>query len=205
MIHNLIEGWKDALKTPRIDEVSLQTTRPTRSIEANLLFECLKQHLPYQTLWKDYSSWVDRFEDYLSSSKSLIKKMSEDPNVMHVLGQVTVKVNITASDFLKKMLWPLAEWSRLDKEGVPLDSMRKLFLELVLDDSGDVLDLMFDLENVLFEEYWHSELGMHLVNLFDELRTLEIRIHKSLDEILTKRDYIAHTCQLCPGQTKDST
>lgn len=80
-ICGLIEKWKDAVRTPQIDEVSLNTLLPTYDIEANPLFQYLREHLPNRNLWDNYSCWASKLNEYLFKCKRLIKEILEEDQI----------------------------------------------------------------------------------------------------------------------------
>ena len=47
-----------------------------------------------------------------------------------------------------------------------------------------------------------AESDPELKLLLDELKSLEDKIHNSLQEMFLRRDYIIYACKLCPGQPK---
>ena len=78
-IRALIEQWKLEMKTPRIDEMFLniegevQLNYSTHDYQFNPLFECIKEHLPVDELWRNYAQWKDKFMKYFQTCTKLIK------------------------------------------------------------------------------------------------------------------------------------
>lgn len=70
-IRGLIADWTSHLKTPAIDEVTLESTDSTRPMRDSPLYGSLKEHLALPSLWVDYAVWQDRFDLYLDDCKHL--------------------------------------------------------------------------------------------------------------------------------------
>ncbi len=89
-IHALIEEWKDAIRTPMIDEVFCNTLSPanrtvvcntlspTHHIEADPFFEYLKEHLPFRVIWGPYTSWSRKIAGYLDGCQQMIERIGRE-------------------------------------------------------------------------------------------------------------------------------
>jgi len=94
-IRTTIEQWKGSLATPWFGAISLETEpSPTGVLEGNPLFKCLKEHLPFPTLWRDYSSWKEKVENYIDSCKKLLEETrqeaekSKDPEIKKIAADI---------------------------------------------------------------------------------------------------------------------
>jgi len=80
-IRTTIEQWKNSLETPWFGTISFETgSRPTGGLEHNPLFNSLREHLPFPTLWRDYSIWADKVENYIDSCKGLLEETRKEAN-----------------------------------------------------------------------------------------------------------------------------
>lgn len=89
-----------------------------------------------------------------------------------------------------------------DEQGKPVPE----FEILVVDGSktieaNDALSYSGQYE-ALSDQVMGSEVGASLINRFNDLKALELKMHESLKEILLRSDYIMYTCKLCPGQAR---
>jgi len=94
-IRIMIEQWKNNLATPWFGKISFETSsRPTGDFEHNPLFRSLREHLPFPTLWRDYSSWTDKVEKYMNGCKSLLEETrqeainSPDPEINKIANDI---------------------------------------------------------------------------------------------------------------------
>jgi hypothetical protein len=102
-IRSIIEQWKNSLGTPGFPAISLETeSRPTGGLEHNLLFGSLREHLPFPSLWRDYTIWADKVENYIDSCKKLLKEIQEeaknssDPEINKIAGRIGSVHTVTA-------------------------------------------------------------------------------------------------------------
>ncbi len=82
-IRSFAKQWGTALRTPEIQDLDnlrrlWEQGIPTDAIENNLLFGCVREHLPFPTLWQDYANWVETYHRFLDKSKSLVKQFGEE-------------------------------------------------------------------------------------------------------------------------------
>jgi hypothetical protein len=117
-IRRTIEQWKSSLETPSFNAVSLETaSRPTASLEHNPLFGSLREHLPFATLWRDYTTWTEKVENYIDSCKKLLeetRKEAEDSPELEInrIANDVGRVKIAGADFTG----PLREVMRVYKD-----------------------------------------------------------------------------------------
>lgn len=94
-IRGTIEQWKDSLITPWFGTTSFETEHyPTGVLEGNPLFDSLREHLPFPALWRDYSGWRERVEEYIYICKKLLEETrqeaaeSEDPEIRQIAADI---------------------------------------------------------------------------------------------------------------------
>jgi len=94
-IRTTIEQWKDTLETPWFGAISFERgSRSAGGLEHNPLFNSLREHLPFPTLWRDYSSWTEKVENYIDSCKKLLEETrkeaenSPDPEINKIASEI---------------------------------------------------------------------------------------------------------------------
>jgi len=113
-IRTTIEQWNNTLKTPWFGKISFETdSRPAEGIEHNPLFRSLREHLPFPTLWRDYSNWTDKVEKYINDCKSLLEETrqeainSPDPEINKIasdIGSIQIAEAIALVKPLQEMM-----------------------------------------------------------------------------------------------------
>ncbi len=207
-IRVLIDQWKNTPRTPRPDEVYPRTISPMDTIKANPIFIPLRDHLPFPTLWHNYSAYVKKLDDYIDGCKKLrkevekaVKKWSGVEDVLENVAQpILRKISEGESaNNLKPHEFKLSEHSNYpDKTTIYAEDM-PIFTVSKKTDPAHILKQYQDHSEALLA----GETGTNLLALFGELKNdLEPKIKDSLQEILLRRDYIMYTCRLCPGQPR---
>ena len=221
-IRGLIEEWRDAVETPKIDKMSLTGEGYLRlpfsklEYQFNPLFNCLREHLAFPTLWQNHSLWIRKIPSYFDSCKNLIKEITEDDRVAKWLvehpkweeGVVVEPVLKCISDRAlgkepELLNEPDPETGELEpymlikeKPGTHKFVERKSRTQKTIEITIEHINLV---DPEICTYYLNSQEAAHVVDLFIELRDLELKIRKSLNEILIRRDYVMYTCRLCPG------
>ena len=224
-IHSLIEEWKDVIKTPKIDEMSLSlkgnlTLRfSTHEYQSHPLFQCLKEHLPRTNLWQDYSLWMNKIPDYFDNCKKLIKEITEDDRVQNWLEEnPTREENVIVKPVLRCISdRAMGREPELLNEPNPETGELEPYMQVtsipgtekfVERKSRTERTEQITIGSVIYVDpaictyYLDSQETSQIIEIFNELTDLEVKIRESLNEILIKRDYITTLCKLCPGQTK---
>ncbi len=207
-IRALIEQWKNTPRTPRPDEVYPRTISPMDTIRANPIFNSLRDHLPFPTLWNNHLVYVKKLDDYIAGCNNLreevAKKVKNWNGVEDALENVAQPIlrDIAEGESaikFKPYKFKLSEQSNypdktvISAEGMPIFTVSKET------DSAHIEKQYQDYSQALLA----GETGTNLVALFHELKNdLEPKIKDSLQEILLRRDYIMYTCKLCPGQPR---
>jgi hypothetical protein len=210
-IRSLIEQWKNNLNAPLIFQVYLDASHSMSVIEGNPLFGCLKKHLPFGSLWQDYSIWKNRVDDYLKCCKRLIREIKEE-------GKNWQNVIRIANGFHEPILRRLSDIALGNEEREhcikAVISYESMGAERHLADHGmlivddiEVLEanepLTYKRQYILASDHFsHSVEASNLITLFKELKDLETKILGFLQQTQLRRDYIMYTCNLCPGQPR---
>lgn len=224
-IRRLIEEWRDDVQTPRVDEMSLTREGYLKVLfskleyQINPLFRCLDEHLPFPILWQNHSLWLDKIPDYFDSCKSLIKEIAEDDRVVKWLEEYPKwEEHVVVEPVLRCISdRALGKESELLNNPNPDTGELEPFMEFTSKSGSEKFierksrtrkTVQMTVEHINFVDpaictyYLNSQEAAHIVSLFIEMRDLELKIRESLNEILIKRDYIIHTCKLCPRQAK---
>jgi len=209
-IRSLIEGWQGRLRVPLTGEIHERTVSPSSGIESDALFQSLREHLPIPTLWRNYSIWANRANEYLSLCRKLIDQCRQEPSKWEGVRRIT-------DSFSRPILERLN--NRIEGKAVRNHKFERrqyfreehgdkvLDFETMVVDGHEVLEATEGLAyteqyKALSDRILKSELANNLVVMFSELKALEPKIRDSLREALLKRDYIMYTCRFCPGQPR---
>lgn len=205
-IYRLIQQFRDTLCIPPIGEVYKETTLPTLDIERNPLFACLREHLPFATLWRNYSIWQKEGKEYLQSCNNLIAEIEAEASGWQGVKRFT-------SSFVRPVLERLSNKARGQEpevhrfEAYPYREQQEerisYFEKLVVDgkavlEASNALALS-KLYQELSDKVLAGEAVTNLIALFNGLKALEPKIQQSLEEILLRHDHIMYACKFCPG------
>ena len=197
-VRNLIEQWRSALYLPRISEVYKGTVLPTPN-KTQPLFSCLREHLPFPTLWRNYFTWEREGNEYLDGCKRLVAEIEVEGRGWDGVRKIT-----------DSFAWPVLERlnDKVRGEEPKVHRFEPLSLahdvDLLIVDGREVLEASNPLSfsqvyQTLSDRILASESATNLIALFNKLKTLEPKIHQSLDEILLRHDHIMYSCKFCPG------
>ena len=217
-LRQLIESWK-GVRIPSVTDLP-STMTAVDSLHSNRLFACLKRHLPFPTLWRDYNQWETKYRSY----KNNCEKLREESRSEAVK---RMKLDFAAgkfSHFVSVMRWMLG-FVFVKLEGEDMKEVKFRWEDYEMSVKGDVLEgkRMFgyprgeelleifnqpDIDTKFYEKECEallnfclsSETVANLSTLLGDLHDLEAKIHNYLEEILLRRDYILYTCKLCPGK-----
>ena len=76
-IKNLISNWMKSLSVPRISEVMPGTTSDMDNVKNDVRFIHLKEHLPFEELWKNFNDWDSNIQEYLNKCRELRGEIQE--------------------------------------------------------------------------------------------------------------------------------
>ncbi len=207
-IRALIDQWKNNFRTPRPDEVYPGTISHVDTIKANPIFISLRDHLPFPTLWNNYSVYVRKLDDYIAGCNKLREEVAEKVKNWNGVEDVTENVaqpilrTIAEGESDNKI--KLYQFKASEHSNYPDKTM-------INADDISIFTVSREINSAYIEKQYQDysqtllagETGTNLVALFSELKNeLEPNIKDSLQEILLRRDYIMYTCKLCPGQPR---
>ncbi len=221
-LRQLIENWKAGIRIQPATVLPSVMADSIESLHSNRLFDCLKGHLPFPTLWRDYNQWEAKYRLYIdncdkqreetkreATTRMPLDFMDDSATLSHlssrlidwILRQVEYKLQKKADEQRFEFLWKYY--------GVEIDKQPAEVKQMSVHGGGVLLEV-FNQPEVNKEFYekecrellyscLEGETVANLLTLFDDLRYLEAKIHNSLEEILLRRDYILYSCNLCPG------
>lgn len=223
-IRRLIQSWKAGIRIQPVTDPLRGMTDSIESLHANRLFDCLKGHLPFPTLWRDYNQWETRWRSYTDNCSKLREEiqreatarmsldfMDDNATVSHLSSRLINWILRQVEHKLKKVsekgfefLWEDYK-VEIDKQPAEVKRMSvypgEELLEIV--NQHEVNKEFYEKEcRELLYACLKNETVANLLTLLDDLRHLETKIHDSMEEILLRRDYILYTCNLCPGKPR---
>jgi hypothetical protein len=210
-IGTLIEEWKRSIVAPPVYQVSFATISPKDRIESSDLFRSLRAHLPSPTLWRDYTVWKNKLDEYIGNCGRLRQDVEQEAGKWGRVRRLTE--NFSEPIFkrlhemqLEELKAPDHTFSRMvesvNRQGRPVPEF-----EILLVDGIRVMEA----EDALAYEERYKALSQNiptrgaalaLIAQYRDLKMLEPKIHEALRDILIRRDYIMYTCKLCPGQSR---
>ncbi len=223
-VRQLIDNWNTGFRVPSAtDPISTMTF--VDSLQSNRLFACLKSHLPFPILWKNYGQWEAKYRSYVdncdklreeiqreATARMLLDFMDDNAKVSHLPSQLIAWILRHVEYKLQKrseekfeLRW---KYYKVEVDKQPTD-VKQMFAS----PGGQMLLEIYSQHEVSKEFYekecWElldlilkGETVADLLALSEALHSLETKIHSFLDEILLRRDYILYTCNLCPGRPR---
>jgi len=224
-LRQLIENWKAGFRIPSVTGPPSTMTSSMEFPHSNRLFACLKDHLPFPTLWRDYNQWEAKYRSYIDNCDKLREEIQREATTRTLLHFMDDNVTLShlSSQFidwiLRQVEYKLRKGSEgrfefrwkyykveIDKQPAEVKQMfvypgGQTFLEIL--NQPEVNKEFYEKECLeLLYSCLEGETVANLLTLFDDLHYLEPKIHNSLEEILLRRDYILYTCNLCPGRPR---
>jgi len=223
-VRQLIDNWNAGIGIQPVTVPPSVMANSMESPHSNRLFDCLRSHLPFPTLWRDHDQWETKYRSYIDNCDKLREEiqreattripldfMDDSATLSHlssrlidwILRQVEHKLQRVGGEF--EFRWKCIK-SEIDEQPTEIKQMSAY-------PGGQMLLGIFSQQEVNKESYekkcrellyscLEGETVANLLILFDDLRYLEHKIHNSLEEILLRRDYILYTCDLCPGKPR---
>jgi hypothetical protein len=227
-----IEQWTKIVYTLDIHHIEEFHAQPIYSVEENPIFDCLKEHLPFKALWQDYGSWRKQYFDYLGKCEHVIRHMNEeswkwrnenkDLKILSILDGFERHM-LDCIQYIN----PLRRWLESPPGRESYDwrdniyckrgpyKPREFFWQCLGDIGNQSLradgyrvltaeDAMAvsDAYQTFVDRLLTEEDVTSIRILFYDLRELEQKIQKSLQDILIKHDYLNFYCRLCPKEQK---
>jgi len=225
-LRQLIENWKAGFRIPSVTDPPSTMTDSMESPHSNRLFDCLKGHLPFPTLWRDYNQWEAKYRSYTDNCKKLREEIQREATTRMSLDFMDDNATVSrlSSQLIKLILrqveYKLQKLSErrglefhwkcykveIDKQPIEVKRMSvypggQELLEIF--NQPDIDTKFYEKEcKALIDFCISSEILTNLSTLLADLHDLEPKIHNSLEEILLRRDYILYTCNLCPGEPR---
>jgi hypothetical protein len=214
-VRSLIETWRSRLKAPSPPSLGRYPLSAAAECEQQRLFEGIRQHLPFSELWKTYSSFKTKWDDYLGLCEQLHKEVVEQATrewSLQLLNRDDRRPGLTSSFSWETVDQAMKIAAGTTKGGKPAYSAAPLppgadiqFLEcdgrVILCVDGDATSYA-DKHWAMVREWAQSEKVRNIVAVLSELRSLESKLQGVLEEVLLRRDYIFSSCGLCPGESK---
>lgn len=226
-LRQVIENWKAGIRIPPVTDPPI-TMLGSSSMEfprSNRLFACLKDHLPFPTLWRNYNQWEAKYKSYTANCQKLRDEIHREATTQ-------MKLDFTSdTSEVSHFTSSLGDWIlrhvQNKLEGEDMKEVKFVWKNLTISVKGGVLEgkrmYSYPKERVLLEIINQREIDTefyekgcqtlldfclssgtvaNLSSLLDDLHNLEPKIHNSLEEILLRRDHILYTCNLCPGKPR---
>jgi len=214
-VRSLIETWCSGLKIPSPPSVSPHPLSIVEECEQNRLFQGLSVHLPFPELWRTYSSFKSKWEDYLGLCNKLHGEVVDQAT--REWGLALLQTNephprLTGSFYLETADRAMRIATGSPKSGKPAyeatasqvgEAVQGLACDgrLILYAEGDV-ESYADKHWAMIRKWAKSDEVADIVAVLGELDGLENKLQGMLEEVLLRRDYILYVCRLCPGEGK---
>jgi len=147
-VRAIIEEWKGSLETPWFGTISFERgSRSTEGLERNLLFNSLREHLPFPILWRDYSSWTEKVDNYIDSCKKFLEETrkeaenSPDPKIKKIASDIGSANTVEAYALAEPLHGMMKQYkAKAESQLTPLsddiralgDSLRNTLQEILL-------------------------------------------------------------------------
>ncbi len=224
-VRQVIENWKVGIRIPSVTDPPSTMTSSMEFLHSNRLFACLKGHLPFPILWRDYNQWEAKRKSYRDNCEKLREEIQRQATTQMklVFAPDTSNSSHFTSGFMRWMVYHVQD----KLEGKDMKEAEFHWHDLKISVKGGVLEgkQMFghprgeelleiinqpDIDTKFYEKECKalidfclsSEIVTNLSTLLADLHNLEPKIINSLEEILLRRDYILYTCNLCPGEPR---
>jgi len=223
-LRQLIENWKAGIRVQPVTVLPSVVADSIESLHSNRLFDCLKGHLPFPILWRDYNQWEAKYRSYTDNCKKLREEIQREATTRMsldfmddsaLLSHLSSRLIDWILRQVERKLQKVSErgfefhWKdfkvEIDKQPTEVRRMSvhpdRVLLEIF--NQHEVNKEFYEKECLeLLYSCLEGETVANLLTLFDDLHYLEPKIHNSLEEILLRRDYILYTCNLCPGEPR---
>lgn len=216
-IRRAIEKWREYIQASDF-AISEDALVHCRHIEEEAIFDCIKQHLPFESLWRDYEDWKRGHIKYVGWGKRLLEDVVRQ-------GETKMKLS-RRNDYYRgarltgKFVNPMIERLEAILSGENPRAFEFRWQEMVNQEGEGIMVLYVDGEDVMvvkpgespeqgyerwgyerrYQEVFEDCVEMHIRKLFKDLSILEHRLQRQLEEILIRQDYICYSCTLCPGR-----
>jgi len=223
-LRQLIQNWKMGIRIQPVADPTSDMAVFIESLHSNRLFDCLKGHLPFPSLWRDYNQWEAKYRSYIDNCKKLQEEirreattqmsldfMGDNATVSHLSPRLIDWILRQAEHKLQKVNGRGFEFLWKDFN-VVIDKQPTEVKQMSVNPGGELLQIynQHEVDKEFYEKQCRElldsclkgETVANLLLLLDDLYHLEPKIHNSLEEILLRRDYIFYDCNLCPGRPR---
>lgn len=211
-IRCLIEKWKDSIQMSPF-AIGVDALVQCRNIEREPLFNCMKEHLPSKSLWRDYELWKRTHVSYIGWGKKLLEDVVKQGEAKMKLGRRNYYYQGTK--LTEKFANPTIEALDAILTGEKPRTFEFSWQDVASEEGQRLMALYVNGEDVMivetgkakgedyerrYQELFDECVERHIKKLFSDLSGLEDEMEVELDEILIHRTYIFHQCKLCPGR-----
>lgn len=198
-LRSLIEYWRNILVTPTMDQVHQGSLQSMREAEKLPLFTRLKEHLPHEELWITYNKYNEMSDLYLRDVQSL------GNTILNAIRKWKGVQEVTDIAFR-----PI--FQHIIATGKGNDTYSHRFTEIPASPEGacwlavngyDVLRAKGteSLQKRYARYSWklvNSSAVAEIILRYTEIIKLENRLKQYLEDVLLRRDYVFHSCAICP-------
>ena len=224
-VRGLIEEWYELTYVPFLIEIKPDHKHPITKLPNDPLYQHLKQHLHFPTLWLNQWLWEWYLNWYLDVCEDIIRGIRRDwrfragktdddespvwvetkPYAYHdpIVKRIHDKmIQSRNSNFSTRMGAREHEFSTKQTSHSARGKSAVNVFSLYVDDI--LVGKCFDTEKAISlyrdisDEHLNDDDTKRLLILFTRLGRLEEQINESLYTILARRDYVRNTCALCP-------
>jgi len=209
-VKNLIEQWKSDIHTPRVFQISLESSMVSIPSEDNPLFNSLEKHLPNRNMWRNYESWKVAIEKYADSCKQLRIKIRESWTIDEVkisdnFEEPIMKLLAGRDKKLKYKLFIASghKPSELKYQVLTVNDTNVLKDPNITTFSPPLQDEQCSEEALphayqeIADRSLKSDAAKKLMQLYKEGCDLETVMQNSLQNMLLSAEHSRHTCEHC--------
>jgi len=196
---SLIECWRNVLVTPTMDQIFERTLLSMREAEKLSLFACLREHIPNQELWITYNRYIKMSEQYLHGVLSLENTTLNDICKWRGVEEVT---DIAFHPIFQRVI--------ATSKGI--DAYEHKFNETPASTEGtywmaaDGCDVLRAKGTEGLQKRYarysremsKSSAVAKIIKRYTKILKLENRLKQYLEDVLHRRDYVFHSCAICP-------
>lgn len=207
-IRALIEQLQSTVKVPLIYEIFANTVAKRDSLESNELFSAIKAHIPAPALWRNYATWNDQLQEFVTEYEQLkiaIQKEAADWLVRRVVTETfSIPVERRLHDKLMGQKITIHQfntgYNRETMQRKPGKEYEILAVDGFAIVEADDVSSYRDQYQSLSDHFIDSAEADKLVSQYKALNDEGNKIDKSIRMILRRRDYIIYQCKWCPAQ-----
>jgi hypothetical protein len=230
-IREVLQELREIVKTPKIAdispniddtfnmkvEVSDRGWNLLSDFKSDPLFECVEEHVPIESLWKDFDDWQSGICSYFDNFKELIGIIKEDERVLKWMDEYPTKEE---REFFEPILACISEKAIGKEPNIQRNPETGKFEPYLLIESEDKGEFVRRTSRESREErirvkkvqlvdpdicfsYLDNDSAEKLIKRFRNLMLLEQRIHESLSEVLISRSYAKEHCRFCSPALSD--